>query len=235
MAEFLTTRRAVAELEDLIRNADETLILVAPHLKLSKESREWLLLRDKQNKKTTVIYGKQELSREEHAFINSLNLVTLNYYRDLRATCYVNDKRMIIASLNFYEHSTTKTKEMGVLIDKSDPADLPVYAAAMEEINLVLENSVPSGPGAKGLLKSANQKAEEYPAHGFCIRTGIAIPFDPEKPLCHDAFLAWSEQRDVDHPERYCHFTGEVSNGETCVAYPIMNNSWKKARQVHNF
>ena len=40
MAKFLNTRKAVSEIEDLIRNAESKLILISPYLKLSKDFKE---------------------------------------------------------------------------------------------------------------------------------------------------------------------------------------------------
>jgi hypothetical protein len=67
---------------------------------------------------------------------------------------------------------------------------------------------------------------------GFCIRTGISIPFNVEKPMCYDAYRKWNEFGNPDYPERFCHFSGEPSNGETCVSRPILKKNWKKAKEI---
>ena len=61
MAKFLNTRKAVAAIEDLIKEADTKLILISPYLKLSKDFKELLTYRNSQDKITTIIFGKQEL------------------------------------------------------------------------------------------------------------------------------------------------------------------------------
>ncbi|MNE49154.1 hypothetical protein D3C80_1436540 [compost metagenome] len=70
---------------------------------------------------------------------------------------------------------------------------------------------------------------------GYCIRTGIEIPFNPERPLSYDAFKTWNQFGDPDYPEKYCHFSGEQSNGETCVNRPILKKNWNKARDTFGF
>ena len=45
MAKFINTRKAVSEIEDLIKNAGERLILVSTYLKLSKDFKELLAYR----------------------------------------------------------------------------------------------------------------------------------------------------------------------------------------------
>lgn len=69
---------------------------------------------------------------------------------------------------------------------------------------------------------------------GFCIRTGKEIPFNIEKPLSYEAFKMWNKYKNPDYPEKYCHFTGELSYGKTSVNKPILNKNWKKAKEKYN-
>jgi hypothetical protein len=69
---------------------------------------------------------------------------------------------------------------------------------------------------------------------GYCIRTGVEIPFDVEKPFSYEAYKKWNESGDIDHPEKYCHFSGEPSNGETNAGKPILKKNWKKAKEIHD-
>ena len=96
MAKFLNTRKAVSEIEDLIRNAESRLILISPYLKLSKDFKELLTYRNNKDKITTVIFGKQELNPNEMKFLQGLRFVILKYNQDLHAKCYLNDDKMII-------------------------------------------------------------------------------------------------------------------------------------------
>lgn len=69
---------------------------------------------------------------------------------------------------------------------------------------------------------------------GFCIRTGNKIPFNVEKPMSFDAFKMWNKYKDADYSEKYCHFSGEVSDGKTSVNKPILNKNWKKAKDEYS-
>jgi hypothetical protein len=68
---------------------------------------------------------------------------------------------------------------------------------------------------------------------GFCIRTGIQIPFNPKHPMCDTAFQNWNKFRNNEYPEKYCHFSGELSNGETSYLKPILRKNWTKAKETH--
>ena len=137
MARFLNTRKAVSEIEDLIRDADQKLILISPYLKLSKDFKELLSYRNSKDKITTVIFGKQELNPNEMKFLQSLRFVILKYNQNLHAKCYLNDNKMIITSLNLYEFSMNNNKEMGVLIDKSNESDKELFEDAYKEIEFI--------------------------------------------------------------------------------------------------
>jgi phosphatidylserine/phosphatidylglycerophosphate/cardiolipin synthase-like enzyme len=137
MAKFLNTRKAVAEIETLIREADSRLILVSPYLRLSKDFKELLMYRNNQDKITTVIFGKQDLKPEEMKFLEGLRFVILKFHEDLHAKCYLNDTKMIITSLNLYEFSMANNKEMGVLIDLQDDNDRALFEEAYDEIQFI--------------------------------------------------------------------------------------------------
>ena len=141
MAKFLNKKKAVSEIEDLIRNAEQKLTLISPYLKLSKDFKELLKYRNSKDKITTVIFGKQELNPKEMKFLQSLRFVILKYNQDLHAKCYLNDDKMIITSLNLYEFSMNNNKEMGVLIDLKDESDKELFEEAYKEIDFINETS----------------------------------------------------------------------------------------------
>lgn len=230
MAKFLNTRKAVSEIEDLIRNADQRLILISPYLKISKDFRELLDYRNKKDKTTTVIFGKQELNPDEMRFLQGLRFVILKYNEDLHAKCYLNDNKMIITSLNLYEFSMANNKEMGILIDKTDTNDIQLFEDALKEVDYIDQTSQRF---AFGTAKPASKKQQSGHGNGFCIRTGQPIPFDIEKPMSYDAFKKWEEFGNPDYPERYCHFSGEPSNGETNMRQPILKKNWKMAKEIY--
>lgn len=242
MAKFINTRKAVSEIEDLIRNAGERLILISPYLKLSKDFKELLTYRNSKDKITNVIFGKQELNPDEMKFLQGLRFVILKYNEDLHAKCYVNDDKMVITSLNLYEFSMANNKEMGVLIDKNDPADSQLFDDAFKEVDYINQTSQQFELNATKPTftkqtenKSSKEKLTSIlinKGKGFCIRTGVEIPFNVEKPLSYDAYKKWNEFGDPDYPEKFCHFSGEPSNGDTSVSRPILKKNWKKAKEI---
>ncbi len=241
MAKFINTKKAVSELEDLIRNAGERLILVSPYLKISKDFKELLTYRNSKDKITTIIFGKQELNPDEMNFLLGLRFVNLKYNESLHAKCYLNDDKMIITSLNLYEFSMANNKEMGVLIDKNDESDKQLFEDALKEVEFIKDTSqkfelnvIKTVIPKQNELKTSKEKTSSGSGKkkGYCIRTGIEIPFNLERPLSYEAYKKWNEYADPDYSEKFCHFSGEPSNGETTVNRPILKKNWKKAQEV---
>jgi phosphatidylserine/phosphatidylglycerophosphate/cardiolipin synthase-like enzyme len=249
MAKYLRTSGISAGLEDLIRNAKERLYIISPYLKLSDNIKE--LLNDKEREKVEVriIFGKQELNPGEMSYLENLKYVRLYFSKNLHAKCYLNEKQMIIASMNLYEFSQQNNREMGILIDRDNMEDNKVYEDAWKDIDSILNNSedfayikAPTNSiNSKGSAHSQdktsipkNSKSEIQKNNiGYCIRTGKEIPFNIEKPMAYEAWKQWSIKSDPDKPEKYCHFSGEPSKGETSYAKPILKKNWSKAKEKH--
>jgi hypothetical protein len=43
----------------------------------------------------------------------------------------------------------------------------------------------------------------------------------------------WEQVGNKDLPEKFCHFPGEPSNGETSFYKLISRKNWKKAMEIH--
>ncbi len=70
---------------------------------------------------------------------------------------------------------------------------------------------------------------------GYCIRSGQKIKFNPKRPFTSESFAEWVKLKKQDHPETYCHFSGEPSNGETNYLRPVLKKNWIKAKEQHKF
>jgi len=65
----------------------------------------------------------------------------------------------------------------------------------------------------------------EKPKHGYCIRTGEQIAFNPSSPLSYHAWQTWSQFSNFDFPEKFCHKTGQLSYGKTSMRNPILEKN----------
>jgi len=70
-------------------------------------------------------------------------------------------------------------------------------------------------------IYSASTKLAED-TQGFCIRTGEKIPFNLQKPYSEKAYKSWAQYKNPDYKEKFCHKTGQPSNGKTSMANPVL-------------
>ena len=245
MAKYLKTSGISASLEDIISEAREKLYIISPYLKLSDSIKERLSDKEREKVEVRIIFGKQELNPSEMSFLQNLKYIRLYFSKNLHAKCYLNEHKMLITSMNLYEFSQQNNREMGILIDRSAEEDKKIYDDASKDIESIFHNAedfaykeIPKQVVESTLLKPFKKDEKIMPNitqvnyTGFCIRTGIQIPFNPLKPLSADAFKVWNKHADPEYPEKYCHFSGEASNGETSVSKPILRKNWKKAKEI---
>ena len=139
MAKFLTTSATTYHLEELIKNATEKVVLISPFLKLNDRVKE--LLEDKNRLKIDIriVYGKSELQPTEINWLKELSFVRTSFCKNLHAKCYMSEEACIITSLNLYEFSQVNNNEMGVLITRTDDADM--YRDAHDEAQRIIRIS----------------------------------------------------------------------------------------------
>jgi len=211
MAKFLTTKHAVSEIEDLIKEAEDTLYLISPYLKLDKSFKELLQYRNSKVKITHIIFRKQELKPDEMKFFRSLQFVNLLFKENLHAKCYLNENKMIITSLNLYDFSMVNNREMGILIDKKYEQDAELYDEAMKEVEFIYEtsekfdiSSTPTKQSVKKIVKKKPTKStSSQKAH--CIRCNTEIKLNPLVPYCKKCYSSYKKYENPDYKEKYCH------------------------------
>jgi hypothetical protein len=81
--------------------------------------------------------------------------------------------------------------------------------------------------------KNTGPKTKETKTQsGFCIRTGVQIPFNINVPFSKPAYESWSKWKNKDFKEKYCHYSGEASNGETSFAKPVLGKYYREAASL---
>ena len=108
------------------------------------------------------------------------------------------------------------------------------FTKSNNEIDLLTEMYLST---SKNVVK-INKPAPSFTTkknNAYCIRTRTPITFNIEKPYCDAAFESWLKYKNEDFKEKYCHFSGDESNGETTKAKPILKKNWKEAKSVFNF
>jgi phosphatidylserine/phosphatidylglycerophosphate/cardiolipin synthase-like enzyme len=241
MAQFIEGSELNSKIEKIIREADKFLYLVCPYFKLHKRIKAELKAKmaDKQLE-VVVVYGKNEdnpaksLSDEDADFLTGFRNIRIYYDADLHAKFYCSEDAALITSMNLHEYSQNNNTEVGVLLisdasnsslrDLKGTPDTEAYNDALSYFKALMKRETPEFSSTN--LNYTKEPYQPYPKPkqetGYCIRTGVPIPFDPSKPMCFQAFQTWLEYHNPDYPERYCHRTGWKSNGKTSMRQPIL-------------
>lgn len=176
----------------------------------------------------------------------------------LHAKYFANERNAILTSMNLYSYSQDNNIEFGVLTEGTkeslDKEAWEYFDRVIKQSELLFQRSPQYESKMFGLSEkykesivevdkltdffanrnkydsqSKNSNTTKNNLSGYCIRTGERIPFNPNKPMSDKAYESWSKFKNENYPEKYCHFSGEESNGETTFAKPILRKNWAKA------
>ncbi|WP_211230973.1 DNA repair protein [Chitinilyticum aquatile] len=106
-----------------------------------------------------IIYGKSELQPEEISWLNELSYIRTSFCKNLHAKCYLNEEVCIVTSLNLYEFSQVNNNEMGVLIRRSEDAEL--YKDAYEEAQRIIRISEEVRISLERVAAGADDKSDD--------------------------------------------------------------------------
>lgn len=158
MAKFLNTSATNYFLEELIKSAQDRLVIISPFLKFNERMKE--LLEDKNRLKidVRVVFGKSELQPQEIKWLRSLEFVRTSFCQNLHAKCYLNEHSAIITSMNLYEFSQVNNNEMGVYIERN--FELELYKDTYEEAQRLIRISEEVRLSAETVEKSAQTDSD---------------------------------------------------------------------------
>jgi phosphatidylserine/phosphatidylglycerophosphate/cardiolipin synthase-like enzyme len=196
MAKFLNTSAINYFLEELIKDAKDRLILISPFLKLNDRMKELLADKNRLKIDVRIVYGKSELQPEEINWLKELTYIRTSFCKNLHAKCYLNEELCIITSLNLYEFSQINNNEMGILIRRTEDAELykDAYEEAQriirisDEVRITLER-VTTEPDEK---TDAEDKADKLTSSKLAQKLGIKTNEFIEK-LVSSGFLELKE------------------------------------------
>lgn len=214
MAKFHTTGGIVHEIETLIKEARDKLIFVSPYLQINKLLIPRLKDASERNVAITIVYRVDAKSTNaEIEKLKEIKGLTIYGIENLHSKCFMNEKRLLLTSMNLYEYSEKNNREMGIALTLADDEDL--YKDAVEEVQSIIRASKP----IKELIKP---KAVEKTVHtnflfnttkqtttntneGYCIRCGDGMRHGLHAPLCKTCYNVWSEYGNREYLENFCH------------------------------
>jgi phosphatidylserine/phosphatidylglycerophosphate/cardiolipin synthase-like enzyme len=131
----------------------------------------------------------------------------------LHAKIYLNEKTVLVSSMNITETSTTNSRDFAMIVESE--------AAARK-----LRNYVDYLTGNINASQSAYSVRKLMGKTGTCIRDGRKMDFNPGMPLCYKCYPKWAKYKNKDYEEKFCHSCGRHS--ETTYARPLCPDCDKK-------
>ena len=139
-AEFLTTTGISDRIERIICEADDSLIISSPYLSLNTRIQNYIEtncveheLKDNHHPvQVAQVYRDKEQPHEIELWLESLPNALVGYCENLHAKCYLNEKEVLVTSMNLNDCSQTNNYEMGVVIFNS--AEPQLYSQAYGEV-----------------------------------------------------------------------------------------------------
>jgi hypothetical protein len=240
MAEFLDTTGVSYHLEQIIKRANERLVLISPYLKMNRRIKEFLEDRDRLKIDVRVIYGKSELLPDEINWLKSKEFIKTSYCENLHAKCYLNENEALLTSMNLYDFSQANNNEMGIYVVRSEEPELynAIYAEVgrliriSQEVKVSVEKVAPKESNNKNNpVKERNFRPESNKADGaFCISCKTSLSLDPTHPLCKSCYGKWKQIGDEDHEEKYCHICGKAN--KSTINKPVCYDCYRKHKEL---
>lgn len=231
MAKFLDTTGVSYHLQQLINQAQDTLILISPYLKINERLRQSLDDKDRMKIDIRVVYGKNELQPDQINWLKSLKSVRTSFCENLHAKCYLNESAAIVTSMNLYEFSQVNNQEMGIYVSKDEDPHLyeEIYNEARrlirisDEVRLSIEKIIePEG--------IPTPKATSNDEKGFCIRCKKEISRNPTVPYCLDCYKSWKKYENYAYQEKYCHICGKENS--STINKPLCLGCYKQHKSL---
>ena len=230
---FLENHEVTDQIVKLVQNAKEELIIITPYLNLNARMRGALNEAKSNGAKITVYFRLEELSKKKNdadiKFFTEEIGAEMVYIERLHSKLYLNENNAVMSSMNMVAGSQNDSQEIGIFTDEDKlRRQFKHYSEDMykrqTKVDYVPEVKTPR-----------TRKSKPKIASGYCIRTGEEVPFNLKRPFSDKAFKSWNRFKNPEFKEKYCHFSGEESNGQTTFSRPILKKNWTKAKKAHNF
>ena len=249
MAEFLDTQGVSAALSQIIKNADERLVIISPYLQVSPLIQELLV---DTRVPIVLVCRKPRKPKDERQLqqacqqLGKLPAVKILSLEHLHAKCYMNESQAILTSMNLYKFSQENNWEMGLLVSRNQESQL--YKGISNEADrlvrlsqVILEVSKPK-PAPAGKTRPAPKSAPSKPAStpsvgiptsAFCIRCKTAVPTNPLEPYCKSCYRNWRRYQNPEYEENHCHLCG--NENDSTMAKPACRSCYRKYKDVLEF
>lgn len=229
-------------IKDILRQmgAGDGAILVTPYIRLDDKIRDVIEEACKRGVNIQFLVRKgAEREPRDSRFLAEMNNIEVFELPYLHAKIYWFESLAIISSMNLYDFSDRKSREIGVILNKQKLVEqiggvihkwlekaerIPRSTLAGSVTTSFSRNEAQSG-FAKHSALTKNDDASGHP-QGFCIGCGSRHTLNPSYPVCTECFnrRKYISSADADYRTGYCHKCGK--SDRTDYAHPLCRQCW---------
>ena len=229
---FLENQNCAEEIHRVIENANSELIIITPFIDLGPRMKgSFNIARDKGITIKLITRWKKKLAAKDEtelAFFKGLG-AEIMFVERLHSKLFLNENSGVLSSMNMLDGSAHHSQEIGIFSnDTGLVTSFKGYAQRLER-SAMPDQYAP----AKSTAKNAPSQKKKQQKTGYCIRTGEKIPFNIKSPFNKKSLASWNRYKNPDFKEKFCHFSGEKSNGQTTFSKPILKKNWANAKKKH--
>lgn len=247
MDKILTIHQIPGSIIDLIEETNDYCFLVTPYYKPWKLLERTLEKASGKEKRLVFIFRAHEVSDQILYKLNAKLGFDIYMVDRLHTKLYLNERRVIISSMNLFENSKDNNYEIGYTMDTMTTSRKFLKTVINEDILSLKPQLHLKGFYSKQIddeerkkaIKNENKVAEpktNYEAkhkaymNGFCIRCRTSIRLNPSNPFCKDCYMIWSEYRNTEFEENYCHGCGRPINSS--INKPLCYDCFKQSQYI---
>ncbi len=199
--ELLVDEHVLPAITGLIGEAQEYLVLVSPYNDYS------VLLGDAvaqvPEQVELIAICRMDRAKSEQGHIDRLIDLGAHVYlvERLHAKIYANESQVILTSMNLTQSSAVNSREIALRI-----RDEALHEQILDYIRI-------------RLIGTSVAVHTEVRQGGCCVRCGVGIAFDPDRPLCEDCYPIWAQYANHNYKENFCHDCGQKQR--TTYAKPL--------------
>ena len=203
---------------DLIGEAKSKLTLVSPYVKPWGHLESALMEAVSKGVQIHLIFRADQVDEYKYSLEKLVRMgIQLSAVENLHAKIFLSDHAALITSMNLYDFSSANSEEIGISItDQSLLNQTRDFVKTLEHkafpVKKSLVDKISDGIAFVSDVKRGLKN------EGNCIRCGVTIEFNPDRPMCPKCYKSWSKYKNPDFTEKYCHDCGQPY--KTSIARP---------------
>lgn len=181
----------ITKITDIIRYAKKIIVIVSPYFNIGNNLMEDLISKVKEGTEVIIIHNSTEnIKSEFQKQYLRLRQSGVKFYNHpkLHAKIYLNDRDIIITSLNLLTTSIENSLESGVHINYGSK-----YKEVLDYIDFIKKSDLTKETVIENIIEN-----------GFCIVTKNEIQFNRRRPIEYSTYLL-----NKNGNGRYCHYCGK--------------------------